>query len=152
MGADLAAFLAAFGAAMDGDGLSWSVGGPPPMSLATLGFGLLGQPQGISGSHNKYEADSSPTRGDLYQFGNNFKLQMRFFQELYDLQANAPFPNYDLDVLGQHRSVRWDQSVNENPYFFSGVFTGLQVSNAAFTVRALTPTPTPKPQKLFPIH
>lgn len=50
---------------MDGDLTSWSIGGPPPNSL--LGsIGFLGAPQGLSGSHNKYEGDGSPTRPDLY--------------------------------------------------------------------------------------
>lgn len=49
MGVDLAAFLAVLGAAIDGSGLAWSIGGTPPASLG----GLLGGGNGISGSHNK---------------------------------------------------------------------------------------------------
>jgi hypothetical protein len=64
-GVDLATFLAIYGAIFDGDLTSYSIGGPLP-SLLNLG-GLLGAPQGLSGSHNKYEGDVSPTRGDLYQ-------------------------------------------------------------------------------------
>ena len=70
MGTDLATFLAVYGAIFDGDLTSWSIGGPPPAGLlgSLLGsVGLLGTPQGISGSHNKYEADVSPTRPDLYE-------------------------------------------------------------------------------------
>lgn len=64
MGVDLAGFLAVYGAIFDGDLTSWSIGGPAPgIDLD----GLLGVPQGLSGSHNKYENDVSPTRGDLYQ-------------------------------------------------------------------------------------
>lgn len=66
MGLDLAGLLAVYGAVMDGDLTSWSIGGPPQSSLLSP-VGLLGQPQGISGSHNRYESDVSPTRGDLYQ-------------------------------------------------------------------------------------
>jgi hypothetical protein len=66
MGLDLATFLAVYGAIFDGDLTSWSIGGPPPPSLLSS-VGLLGTPQGISGSHNKYEADVSPTRPDLYE-------------------------------------------------------------------------------------
>lgn len=66
MGLDLATFLAVYGAVFDGDLTSWSIGGPPSSSL--LGsVSLLGTPQGISGSHNKYEGDVSPTRPDLYE-------------------------------------------------------------------------------------
>lgn len=66
MGLDLGAFLAVYGAVFDGDLTSWSIGGPPPAGLLNQ-VGLLGTPQGISGSHNKYESDVSPTRPDLYQ-------------------------------------------------------------------------------------
>lgn len=63
-GVDLATVLAIYGAVFDGDLKSYSIGGPTP-TLPLLG--LLGSPQGLSGSHNKYEGDVSPTRGDLYQ-------------------------------------------------------------------------------------
>ena len=53
-----------YGAIFDGDLTSYSIGGP--VSGLTLG-GLLGEPQGLSGSHNKYEGDVSPTRGDLFE-------------------------------------------------------------------------------------
>ena len=47
MSADLSGFLTVVGGTLDGDGLSWSIGGPVNSALS-LG-GLLGQPQGISG-------------------------------------------------------------------------------------------------------
>lgn len=65
LGTDLSSFLAVYGAIFDGDLTSYSIGGPV-FSLTNLG-GLLGEPQGLSGSHNKYEGDASPTRGDLYE-------------------------------------------------------------------------------------
>lgn len=66
MGYDLASFLSIYAAVMDGDLTSWSIGGPPDTS-ALSAVGLLAAPQGISGSHNKYEGDVSPGRGDLYE-------------------------------------------------------------------------------------
>ena len=64
MGADLASLLGVYGAVFDGDLLSYSIGGPvADLTVA----GLLGEPQGLSGAHNKYEGDVSPTRGDLYE-------------------------------------------------------------------------------------
>lgn len=66
MGVDLGAILSIYGAVFDGDLLSWSIGGPPSTGLLSSA-GLLGTPQGISGSHNKYEGDASPARPDLYQ-------------------------------------------------------------------------------------
>ena len=66
MGVDLATVLAVYGAVYNGDLISWSIGGAPPPGLLNS-VGLLGAPQGISNSHNKYEGDASPTRGDLFQ-------------------------------------------------------------------------------------
>lgn len=65
LGADLAEFIAVYTAVFDGNLLSLSIGGPVN-GLLSLG-GLLGTPEGLSGSHNKFEGDGSPTRGDLYQ-------------------------------------------------------------------------------------
>jgi hypothetical protein len=122
MSADLSGFLTVLGGTVDGDGLSWSIGGPSKYQVVSgLTGGLLGQPQGISGSHNKYECDVSLGRGDLYQYGNDFTLQMKQYQQLYDMgQANGD--DYDLDLLTEFRSSRFDQSVAENPYFFNGKF------------------------------
>ena len=58
---------------------------------------------------------------------------MSQFQELYALQPNAATANYNLDVLLQFRKSRYQQSVSQNPYFFYGPFTGIGVSQAAFT-------------------
>lgn len=72
MGIDLATFLALYGTVMDGNPISltpgYSIGGPAPLTdpVAGAAAGFLGAPQGLSGSHNKYESDGSPTRGDLY--------------------------------------------------------------------------------------
>lgn len=73
MSLDLGTFLAVYGTVFDGNPLSltpgYSIGGPTSLSSNILGnlVGTVGSPQGLSGSHNKYETDTSPTRGDLYQ-------------------------------------------------------------------------------------
>ncbi|KAH7028893.1 Chloroperoxidase, partial [Microdochium trichocladiopsis] len=129
MGVDLATFLAIYGAIFDGDLTSYSIGGPSP-SLPLVG-GLLGQPQGLSGSHNKYESDTSPVYGDLYQYGNNV-LQLSQFKSLYELgQTNGD--SVDLGVLTNWRAQRFQQSISENPYFFYAPFSGTIVSSAAYT-------------------
>lgn len=66
MGVDLATFLTVYSTIMAGDLATVSIGGVPPSS-ALLGIGgLLGQPQGLGNSHNRFESDVSPTRADLY--------------------------------------------------------------------------------------
>ncbi|KAJ6484811.1 hypothetical protein C8R45DRAFT_1147804 [Mycena sanguinolenta] len=68
-----------------------------------------------------FESDSSPTRRDFYQFnGDNYHLQLPYFQTLYDLPPAGPSANYDLDILFQFRQTRFQQSVAQNPYFFYG--------------------------------
>lgn len=99
--------LAVYGTIMDGNPLSltpgWSIGGPPQNTneqnlLGNL-LGLLGKPDGISGSHNKYQTDTSPTRGDPYQYDNDYSLQVSQFQTLFDLQPDPVTANYDMTVL-----------------------------------------------------
>lgn len=58
---------------------------------------------------------------------------MEKFKALYDLQKNAAVPNYNLDVLIQHRQYTFTDSESTNPYFFSAPFAGLAVGNAAHT-------------------
>ncbi|KAL6718421.1 hypothetical protein ACLMJK_004510 [Lecanora helva] len=130
MGVDLASFLAVYGAIFDGDLTSYSIGGPVGGLLSTIG--LLGTPQGLSGSHNKYEGDVSPTRGDLYQYGNDYKVQVSQFAALYELgQKNGD--SVDLDVLTNYRVTRFQESVNNNPYFFNAPFSGVVASPAAWS-------------------
>lgn len=64
MGLDLGGFLAVYGAIFDGDLTQWSIGGPTPY---VPGIAMLGTPQGISGSHNKYEADGKPPYPPYHQ-------------------------------------------------------------------------------------
>lgn len=132
MGTDLATFLAVYGAVFDGDLTSWSIGGPPSGQL--LG-GLLNQGRGISGSHNNYEGDASPVRGDLYEYGNDYENVQSQWKALYAKQSSVSNAesNYNLAVLQEFRSERFDQSIANNPYFFNGPFTGIAVQPAAYT-------------------
>lgn len=133
MGKDLGGFLAVYGALIDGNGAAWSIGGPSTQLAALPNIGLLSTPQGISGSHNKYEADVSPTRPDLYEYGNDYKVITSQFKQLYDMQPNAATANYDLSVLTPFRAARFQQSIDNNPYFFNGPFSGVAVQPAAYT-------------------
>ena len=68
MGVDLATILAVYGGLFNGALVGWSIGGQ--------------EFTGIAGSHNNYEGDSSPTRGDLYQHGTNSDLILAQFKEV----------------------------------------------------------------------
>jgi hypothetical protein len=71
MGIDLSTFLSVYSGIVAGDVTSVSIGGKPKNGglLGGVGssLGLLGEPQGLDASHNRFEADVSPTRADLYK-------------------------------------------------------------------------------------
>ncbi|KAL9094518.1 MAG: hypothetical protein Q9165_003077 [Trypethelium subeluteriae] len=117
MSPDLSLFLATYGAIADGTLTSWSIAGDPHV--------------GIGGSHNNYEADSSPLRADLNQYGSNSRLVTEQFSTLYDLQPNASTANYNLDVLRTFRAQRFQESIDKNPYFTYLPFSGTAVTQAA---------------------
>lgn len=129
MGVDLSTVLAVYGAAVDGNLVSWSIGGPD--SRVSIPLNLLGQPQGISGSHNKYEGDASPTRGDLYVEGQDYDLVLERFQALYDLGKAQD--NYDLQLLTDQRHNQFQNSLHTNPYFFNAPFAGVIAQPAAWS-------------------
>lgn len=135
MGVDLAGFLSAYALLFDGDILTqqWSIGGPQNGVSSVLG--ILGAGDGLTGSHNKYETDSSPMRPDLYQYGNNYKVITSQYQELYDKHKGEPDSEvtFTFDDLSSFRNSRFTESVEQNPHFFYGPFSGFVVSQAAFT-------------------
>lgn len=112
MGLDLATFLATYGAVVDGDGTSWSIDGKPHT--------------GIAGSHGNYETDSSPLKGDLYQYGDLDKLILSQFKDLYNRQPDASTANYNLEVLRDFRGDRFQESIDKNPKFFYGPFVSVR--------------------------
>ena len=83
MAQDLATFLAVYGAVVDGDGTSWSIGGVPHT--------------GILGSHHNYECDSSPLKSDLNQYGSNGRLIMSQWHEVCHDKRHR-FASYVLTV------------------------------------------------------
>jgi hypothetical protein len=82
------------------------------------------------GSHNKYESDASPTRPDLYEDGNDYKIQIDQFEQLI---AASKGGEVTLNSLTEFRSQRFDTQIANNPYFFNGPFTGVLVQPAAYT-------------------
>lgn len=137
MSLDLGGFLAVYGTVFNGNPLStnpgYSIGGPSEFSENILdGLGLLGTPSGLSGSHNKYESDASATRADLYVTGNNYHVVRERFIEYYNaIVEDLPAPE-QYTALAPFHSKQFDDSINENPYFFFSPFAGILVSPAAY--------------------
>ncbi|CZR55070.1 uncharacterized protein PAC_04956 [Phialocephala subalpina] len=135
MALDLGGFLAVYGSVFDGNLLGYSIGGPTSNSQLPLNnlLGLTGAPQGLSGSHNKYEADTSPTRGDLYLYGNNYEVQVPQFQHYYDALIEGVDADTQYANLIDYRIARFNDSITRNPYFFYSPFAGVLVSPAGFS-------------------
>ena len=60
---------------------------------------------------------------------------MSQWEALYAKQSSVSNEesNYNLAVLQEFRSERFDQSINDNPYFFNAPFAGVAVQPAAYT-------------------
>ncbi|XP_018899517.2 uncharacterized protein [Bemisia tabaci] len=110
---DLGLILGMAGIGYAGNLRSVSIGGPSDEVSA----GPFPTPQGLSYSHNKFELDSSPTRGDLYMYGDAAKLQLSQFKDLLDM-GKGPNPNYDFDTADAFYEKRLKQCKSSNPYFF----------------------------------
>lgn len=136
---DLGTALNAYAVVFNGNilDLSWSIGGPNNSTgLGALSNILIGEPSGID-AHNIYEGDASIVRQDYYQPGannDNVLVHLPYFQDLLDLGNNDQTPGKDIynsEVMLQHKSNRWHQSVETNPLFFNSAFGGLVVTTAA---------------------
>ncbi|USP80352.1 uncharacterized protein yc1106_07626 [Curvularia clavata] len=134
MSTDLSAFLSVYSGIMAGDITSVSIGGKPKsgglLGGLTSSLGLLGEPQGLSASHNRFEADCSPTRADLYKTGDADSLDMSQFEEL---MAMPKGPNgYDLTVMLPFRGSRFNNSIATNGRYFAGPFTHFAINTATY--------------------
>jgi len=63
---------------------------------------------------------------------------MSQFQALYDLGKARD--TYDLDLLTAFRATRFQQSIDNNPYFFNNVFSGVLVQPVSYTILHLPTT------------
>ncbi|KAF7298486.1 Cloroperoxidase [Mycena kentingensis (nom. inval.)] len=114
----LASTLALYGADLLDPRLPYSIGEKPPPGLVSgLLGGLVGQPKGMSDTHNQFESDSSATRCDL---GESIKLQPQVLQDFLDLYAADPDPKHINAVASKHHANRVRHSIANNPYFFYG--------------------------------
>ena len=90
---------------------------------------LVGEPQGIIGTHNFVEADSFNTRDDLYMTGNNYALSMTKFEEWYSMSTDGTF---NLNLMAELAKNRMEQTKQTNPNFYCGPVTGLLARNAGY--------------------
>ncbi|PGH00424.1 hypothetical protein GX51_05832 [Blastomyces parvus] len=138
MGIDLATILGVLGTVWVGNPISltpgFSIGGPHNQSENILNdlLGLIGTPQGLIGSHNMIESDSSNTRDDLYSTGNAHTLRMDKFMAWYNMSSEHPVGDYNMDIMARRAADRFQESKHENPYFYYGPLTGLINRNAGY--------------------
>ncbi|KAI0460596.1 Chloroperoxidase [Xylaria acuta] len=136
MGIDLITLLATVVTAYVGNPVSlhpgFSIGGVSSKSSNILGnvLGLLGKPRGLIGSHNIIEADSSPTRNDLYATGNSHTMNMTLFENLLGYAADDGF--ITMDDLADFAAQRFYESIATNPTFYYGPYSGTIARNAGF--------------------
>ncbi|PGH09596.1 hypothetical protein AJ79_05652 [Helicocarpus griseus UAMH5409] len=138
MGIDLATILGVLGTVWVGNPISlkpgFSIGGPTNQSENILNdlFGIIGTPQGLLGSHNLIESDSSNTRDDLYATGNAHSLRMEKFMAFYNMSREHPTGDYNMNLMARRAAERFQESKMENPHFFYGPVTGLINRNAGY--------------------
>lgn len=136
MGLELATILATLGTVFVGDPISlnpgFSIGAVDPgvENLLDNGLTLLGTPRGLVGSHNIIESDSSMTRPDLYVTGDASTMDIAQFKTIYDMLPDEPAPAFD--IMARRAYTRFNESVNTNPNFYYGPFTGMVARNAGY--------------------
>ncbi|CAN9323128.1 unnamed protein product [Alternaria alternata] len=134
MGIELSGFLSVLATVMGGDITSVSIGGKPKsgglVGGLVTGLGLIGEPQGLSATHNRFEADCSPTRGDVYKTGDPVSLNLPQFEQLIAMPVG---PNgYDLTVMHPFRGKRYKDSVATNGHYWAGPVTHFAINTATY--------------------
>ena len=136
MGIDLALVLAIMGVVRTGNPVSldpsFSIGDDSTavwnaLDNAQSPLGIL---QGIDYSHNFLEVDASPMRNDLYLTDDAWTMNMTHFQQLYDTIPSGE--SFSFNALSKWSAARWHESVETNPYFYYGLFTGMIARNAGY--------------------
>lgn len=155
MSVELALLLAVMGVVWTGNPVSldpsFSIGGTTPEVQNLLGNALgllgvfhalpvvrtnesadmqLGEPRGIDHSHNFIEADSSPTRDDLYVTNDPVTMNLTKFETLYDLIPEGQV--FTAEVMTDFAMIRWNETVATNPYFYYGPVTGMIARNTGY--------------------
>lgn len=89
-------------------------------------------PRGLNDSHNFIEADSSPTRDDLYVTGDPVTMNLTKFEILYDMVPDNSNETFTLDIMADFASKRWNDTIATNPYFYYGPITGMLARNTGY--------------------
>jgi hypothetical protein len=137
MGLDLGGVLAVMGTVFVGNPVSldpsFSIGGESAAvsNILDNALGLLGTPRGLIGSHNIIESDSSITRNDLYVTGDASSLDPSKFESWYSM-SNSTVGDYNMDLMGSLAASRFQESIETNPNFYFGPFTGMVARNAGY--------------------
>ncbi|EME38607.1 hypothetical protein DOTSEDRAFT_141021, partial [Dothistroma septosporum NZE10] len=109
----------------------WSIGGPLPTDDLT--GDVLTTGRGLSYSHNIYEGDSSIGRGDSYiNHGDAHSLNVTRFEKVYDIAVADGTDRYTLDKFRAKFEEAQDESIANNPYYFTGAFSTVVVVPAAY--------------------
>ncbi|KJY00819.1 hypothetical protein TI39_contig311g00030 [Zymoseptoria brevis] len=136
MGIDLATLLAVMAVVWTGDALSpnplFSIGGSDVRVTGAVGglIGTTGPAQGLAKAHNILEADSSPTRNDLYVTGDAATMNLTRFEKLYNLVSTDRA--FTMEDMADFAAIRFRESIEENKDFYFGPFTGTVARNAGF--------------------
>jgi hypothetical protein len=65
--------------------------------------------------------------------GNDYLVQLSQFTALYKMGQQMVTVLIDLSVLPEYRNIRFQESINNNPYFFNAPFSGVVASPAAWS-------------------
>ncbi|KNG52294.1 glycerol-3-phosphate mitochondrial precursor [Stemphylium lycopersici] len=132
VGYDLSVLLAVLGIQAGGDVLSGrlSIGCDATSRTATLP--ILGRQPGLNG-HNKFESDSSLTRNDFFLAnGDDYSFNGTLFAQMKSVADEVSGGKFDINALARYRSMRYDDSVAQNPNFFFGPLSVLLYGAASF--------------------
>jgi hypothetical protein len=141
LGDDASAFLAAYAIATNGNVAEgkWSIGGPLPGNALGSALGLSNG-QGISYSHNIYEGDASIGRNDAYvNNGDAHSLNVTKFTNVYALGGTED--RYSLDKFRARFESVQEDSIANNPYYFTVGFGPFAVVPAAYNFVIVSPWP-----------
>lgn len=132
VGYDLAVVLAVLGIATDGDVATGKLSIGCDATSRTALLPLLSSQPGLNG-HNRFEGDTSLTRGDYYiSNGDDYSFNGTLFAEMKSYADSISGGKFDRTALAAYRGKRYDESVATNPNFYFGPKSLLLYGAASF--------------------